>query len=263
MQGKKESERDMQETLKIVIPIAVAHVVVLAVLIVVIKQLLLGDTKKAVDRINEVEAEVRKKEESIRREIGEHERDFEKRKAGAETELLEHKAESEKEVEALKEQMVSEAKKDSARIIEQARKNEGKFRSQIAQEMEEKAVAYAGEVFKLVFSERMGHQLHRQFMAELLDALEEVEGANITIEGEEAEFASARHIDDDQKERFEGLLKEKFGADVAVKETVDHELMAGLVFKLGSLEIDGSLRNRYHEAAESVKKMAHQSTVDI
>lgn len=249
----------MQDILSIVVPIAVAHAVVLAVLIVITRQLLLGDTKRAVNRINEVEAEVRKKEESIRREIDEHEKDFARRKADSETELLRHKEHSEQEVATLKEQMVGDAKKESTKIIEQARKNEAKFRGQIAQEMEEKAVEYGAEVFKLVFSERMGEQLHRQFMDELLDALSEIEEANITVDGDDAEFVSSFSFDDDQKTRFQNLLKDKFGLDIEVREKVDSSLLAGMVFKLGSLEIDGSLRNRYREAAEEVKKVVHQT----
>ncbi len=251
----------MQETLSIVIPIVVAHIVILAVLVLIIRQLLLGDTKRAVARINEVEGEVRKKEESIRREIEEHEKDFEKRKASAEADLMRNKNESEKEVAELKETMVLDAKKESAQIIEMAHKNEAKFRAQLAQELEEKAVSYAAEIFHLVFSERMGKELHRQFMAELLDALSEVDGANITIEGETSDFVAGYHIEDDQKEKFEVILKEKFGLDIKVNEKIDHDLLAGMIFKLGSLEIDASLRNRYIEATEEVKKMAHQATV--
>jgi F-type H+-transporting ATPase subunit delta len=52
------------------------------------------------------------------------------------------------------------------------------------------------------------------------------------------------------------LLSEKFGANVAIEEKLDKELLAGIIFKLGSLEIDGSLRNRFREAAAEVKKSA-------
>jgi F0F1-type ATP synthase membrane subunit b/b' len=253
----------MQDTLNVVIPVAIAHAVVLAVLIVIVRQLLVGDTRKAIARIHEVEAEVRKREEAIRREIDEHEREFARRKTETEQEMRKHQEESENEIATLKEQMVGDAKKESNRIIEQARKNEATFRAQIVQEMEEKAVDYGSEIFKLVFSDRMGRELHRQFMSELLDALSEVEGATITVEGNEAEFVSSHPLDDDQKQRFHDLLKDKFDVDVEINEKVDESLLAGMVFKLGSLEIDGSLRNRYQEATEEVKKVAHQVTAEV
>ena len=51
-------------------------------------------------------------------------------------------------------------------------------------------------------------------------------------------------------------LAEKFDVQIKVEEKIQEDLMAGLVFKLGSLEVDGSLLNRYQEAAAEVKKTA-------
>jgi len=61
-----------------------------------------------------------------------------------------------------------------------------------------------------------------------------------------------------QRARLEGVLKEKFRKDAVLQEQVDNSLLAGLILKMGSLEIDGSLRNRYQEAVEEVKKEAQQ-----
>ena len=96
----------MQEVLKIVVPIIVVHLVVLTGVILVIKRLLWNDTMRAVEKINQVEAEVRKKEEAIRREIEEHERDFARRRNEAEQDLQKHKEQSEKELNQLREKLV-------------------------------------------------------------------------------------------------------------------------------------------------------------
>jgi len=238
----------------ILLPIVISHVVVLVVIIFVIRRLLLGDTMSAVERIRQVEAEVRKKEEAIRREIEEHEKDFAKKKTEAEQELQKQREASEKEVGKLREQALTDAKKEGERIIDQARKNEEKIRQQIIQDMEEKAVNYGGEVFKLVFSEEIGEVIDRKFIDELLDALEQVDAASITVDASSAEFKTSRPFAADQKTRLEKLISEKFGASVKIQEKVDANLMAGLILKLGSLEIDGSLLNRFNEAAVEVKK---------
>jgi F0F1-type ATP synthase delta subunit len=248
----------MQDVIQVLVPIIAAHVVVLAVLVVAIKRVLVSDARRAVKRIAEVETEVRNKEESIRREIAEHEKDFARRKAEAEADMQRAREKSEKDVGQMREQMLAEAKKEGNHILEQAHRNEARFRMQIAQEMEEKAVEYGAEIFKLVFSEKIGVELHEKFMEELLDALSEIDGASVTVDGDDAEFTSSHPISPPQKERFQALLKEKFGVDVAVNEKVDETLLAGLVFKLGSLEIDGSLLNRYKEAAAEVVKEAHE-----
>ena len=237
-------------------PIAVVHVVALIALLLIIRKVLLGDTMRAVERVRRVESEVRKKEEAIRREISDHEREFAKKKEEAEAELQKEREKSEKEVGRMRDEALANAREEGEKIIERARNEEQKLKERIETEMEEKAVDYGAEVFKLVFSEKVTADLNKSFIDELLDALEEVDAGSITVDPGEAEFASSHPIDPAQKARLEKLLAEKFGAEVSVKEEIREELLAGLVFKLGSLEIDGSLLNRYREAAAEVKKNA-------
>lgn len=247
----------MQETLKILIPIVGAHVLVLGAIIFVIKRLLLSDTMHAVNRIKQVEAEVRKREDAIKKEIDEHEKEFTRKKAAAEEEMAKRRQESEKELAQQRDQIVADAKREGDKIIDQAKKNEQKLRQQIAQNMEEKAVQYGAEVFRLVFSEQMNQELNKQFINELLDALEGIDSASITVDASDAEFTSSHPIHPDQKARLQKLLADKFGVNIEIQEKIREELMGGLIFKLGSLEIDGSLLNRYQEAATEVKKSAN------
>lgn len=242
------------ETLKILIPIVLVNAGILALIIFVIKRMLLSDTMKAVATIKQVEAEVRKKEETIRMEIDVHEKEFQKKKKEAEAELEEKRKQSEKEIEQKRESILAEAKKESDNIMEQAKKNEEKFRQQLAQDMEEKAVDYAGQVFQMVSSDQMSSELNKALIGELLDALEEVDSSAITVDGSDAHFTSSHPIEPDQKQRLEGLIKEKFGVEIKVEENIDESILGGLVMKLGSLEIDGSLKNRYQEAVAEVKK---------
>jgi F0F1-type ATP synthase membrane subunit b/b' len=247
----------MQELVKVLIPIAVAHILILGLVIVVIKRLLLNDTMRAVKRIQAVEAEVRKKEEGIRREIKEHEKAFARQKLEAEEQLQRHKAQTEKELTRMRDQMLTDARKESDRILEQAHKGEEKLRQKIALEMETKAVDYAGQVFKLVFGERVDAEVNKQFNEELLDALEEIDGDSITIDTAEGEVKTSQAMDVEQKRRLEGLLSEKFGHDIQLVERVDADLLSGLVLTLGSLEIDGSLRSRFDEAVQELIKSAN------
>jgi F0F1-type ATP synthase delta subunit len=74
------------------------------------------------------------------------------------------------------------------------------------------------------------------------------------VDTRDVHFASSHPLSAGQKERLEKLLAEKFNATIEVNEKVQKDLIAGLVFKLGSLEIDGSLSNRLQEAAAEIKK---------
>lgn len=247
----------MQELLSVAIPIVALHVVVLVVLLVGIGLLLSSTANRAVRRVRQVEDEVRQKEEEIRREIEEHERDFAEKKAEADRQLQTHRDEARREAAHLKEKAVSEAKKESQKILDQAHKNEQKIRDQIARQMEDKAVEYGGRIFKLVFSDLLTGELNGLFNDELIDALNEIEDGAVTVDSGAASVTVSHPMRDEQRNRLQTVLKEKFRDDAEIEETVDESLLAGLILKMGSLEIDGSLRNRYSEAVSEVKKEAH------
>ena len=242
------------DILQILVPIVVTHVIVLVAIIIIIKRLLLGDTMRAMERISQVEVDVRKREESIRREIEEHEKEFAKRKAEAEEEIQKRTDEAQKEATRHREQTISEARKEADRILENATKSEERIRAQVMLEIEEKAVEYGVQVIKLVFSDKITAELDKHFIDELLDALEQVDASSITVDTSQTEFITSHPLDMAQKARLEGVLAEKFGASVKVQEKIRQDLLAGMIIKLGSLEIDGSLLNRCQEAAAEVKK---------
>ncbi len=246
----------MQEILKVAIPIIVIHIVVLIVLVGFIRMIIVGHAKKATKRVQLVEGEVRKKEEDIKREISDHEKDFNEKKVEADRQLQAQRDEAKREAARLKEQSISEAKKESHKIIEQAHKSEKKIKDQIARQMEEKTVEYGGRVFKLVFSDLMTGELNKQFINELVDALDEIEKGTIVVDAPQADIITSHPMEDAQKKRLEAVLKDKFNDEATISETTDETLLGGLILKMGSLEIDGSLKNRYKEAVEEVKKEA-------
>jgi F0F1-type ATP synthase delta subunit len=246
----------MQDTIRILVPIVVAHLVVLGVIVIVIRKLLVGDTVRAVNRIGQAEAEMRKKEESMRQEMDRHSQDLAARRKELEKELDARREETDRQAAQLKEQVVEDARREANELLDKARKNERRLREQVALEMEEKAVDFGGRVFKLVFSERMTAQMNRHFVDELIDALEQTDATGITVDAGSAEFVASHPLDAAQRQRLQELLARKFGVTMAIHEVVREELLAGLVMKLGSLEIDGSLLSRYQEAVAELKKDA-------
>lgn len=246
----------MQDTIRILVPIVVAHLVVLGVIVIVIRKLLVGDTIRAVNRIGQAEAEMRKKEESMRQEMDRHSQDLAGRRKELEKELDARREETDRQAAQLKEQVLEDARREANELLDKARKNERRLREQVALEMEEKAVDFGGRVFKLVFSERMTAEMNRHFVDELIDALEQTDATGITVDAANAEFVASHPLEAAQRQRLQDLLARKFGLTMAIREVVREELLAGLVMKLGSLEIDGSLLSRYQEAVAELKKDA-------
>ena len=68
-----------------------------------------------------------------------------------------------------------------------------------------------------------------------------------------AEITSARPLDDGQVDAIKDNLKSRFGTDIAVDLNVDPAILGGLVVKVGSRMIDGSIRTKLNNLAQAMK----------
>jgi len=68
-----------------------------------------------------------------------------------------------------------------------------------------------------------------------------------------AEVTSARPLDDDQVDAIRQNLRTRMGRDIAVDLTVDPAILGGLVVKIGSQMIDGSIRTKLNHLAHAMK----------
>ncbi len=68
-----------------------------------------------------------------------------------------------------------------------------------------------------------------------------------------AEVTSAHPLDDKQLKSLVARLKEREGKDVKIKATVDPEILGGLVVRIGSQQIDSSIRTRLNSLAQAMK----------
>ena len=68
-----------------------------------------------------------------------------------------------------------------------------------------------------------------------------------------AEVTSAYPLDDDQVDAIKQNLRTRMGRDIAVEMNVDPIILGGLVVKIGSQMIDGSIRTKLNSLAQAMK----------
>jgi F-type H+-transporting ATPase subunit delta len=68
-----------------------------------------------------------------------------------------------------------------------------------------------------------------------------------------AEVTSAHPLDDDQVTALKTNLRSRTGRDIAVDLNVDPAILGGLVVKIGSQMIDGSIRTKLNSLAQVMK----------
>jgi F-type H+-transporting ATPase subunit delta len=68
-----------------------------------------------------------------------------------------------------------------------------------------------------------------------------------------AEVTSAYPLDKGQVDALKTNLKSRYGTDIAVESRVDPAILGGLVVKVGSQMIDGSIRTKLNTLAQAMK----------
>lgn len=68
-----------------------------------------------------------------------------------------------------------------------------------------------------------------------------------------AEIVSAHPLSDDQVEALKANLRAQTGRDIAVDLNVDPSILGGLVVKVGSRMVDGSIRTKLDRLAQAMK----------
>ena len=68
-----------------------------------------------------------------------------------------------------------------------------------------------------------------------------------------AEVTSAHPLDDRQVDAIKQNLRTRMGRDIAVEMNVDPVILGGLVVKIGSRMIDGSIRTKLNTLAQAMK----------
>lgn len=68
-----------------------------------------------------------------------------------------------------------------------------------------------------------------------------------------AEVTSAHPLDAEQVGALKDKLRTRFGRDVAIEAKVDPAILGGLIVKMGSQQIDGSIRTKLNTLAHAMK----------
>ncbi len=68
-----------------------------------------------------------------------------------------------------------------------------------------------------------------------------------------AEVVTARPLNDDQLASLKAQLRARAGRDVTIDATVDPDILGGIVVKLGSQQIDASIRTKLNRLASAMK----------
>jgi len=213
-------------------------------IVLFLRWLLQANIARAVKRLQRLNQQNMQKEKVLKEEIERAKKDshleIEKGKAQAE----QIKEEACQEIDRTKEDILGKSKEEANRIIDVAVKEAERKQEKLLLEMQDRSVSIAAEMVKYIFTDKNLENLHMQLIDELIQDIKNLDQARFDTKESNAEIISAHALQDKQKEKLNTVLSSKLGRDVSLTESIDHDVVAGFIIKMGGFVIDGSIKNK-------------------
>jgi len=214
-------------------------------LIFIFRRMMTKNVISATKHIEELNQEYTKKEQEINRQLDEAKVKSESILKTAQEEAEKLKAQIIKEAESQRDKIIDQARTQSTEIIQQADKSRQSLLSEIEERIEKEAINKACQLLQDTLPEEFKQNVHTHWVGELIkDGFNSIEQLRIPQDLQEVRVICAFTLNGEQRRDLLKKLKDVFGREVTLKEEVDPKVVAGLIISMGSLVLDGSLRNK-------------------
>lgn len=231
----------------------VIQVITFMALVFILKKLMYTEASKELKRLQRLTQESARKVEELARKTEESEKQCKEKLSNAEREAKSLTIKAYDEAEKVKEEMLEKARRESERIIRVASNAKKKIRQEAVLRMREKLPELGSRIFKDVLFPAAREVTHQELIREVTSEIEKIEKSRFDFKIDKGELVSAYPLKKDEKNKLLSCIFQKLGYEVSFDEKEDESLVAGVVIKLNTLVIDGSLNNRLKRVEEKLK----------
>jgi len=185
-----------------------------------------------------------------------------------------HRAQQEREAEVKRGQdeaaaIIEEAKKDGInlrikmeedakilveKIIMQGKEEAEKFKAAVSKDMLNQGIDLAVEMIKQVFNEQNKMGLQFEFINQILQEIEELTPERFQVSTNNVKVISSYPLQEVQRENLQNILKLKLGFMPVLEESINPDLICGLILDMNGLVIDGTIKSRLRRLIPHLKK---------
>ncbi len=228
------------------------HVVTFLAIVFALRRLLYAESVRETYRLRKLKEEAFLKQQELDEKIREAGEVYTQKVRQANEEISRLRAKAEAEIDQMRARIIDEAEKEAERIIKAAFNAKEKMCEEIAAGLKKKAPELAVQIFKQLLSERVRLVVHRELVEELVLSLKEME-FEFSKSVNTAEVCCAYPLLSEEVNAIEEVLALRIGHKVGLEVKEDKELVAGIVLRVGSLEIDGDLNTRLAKIEEEMR----------
>ena len=238
-----------------IIPLIVLLLLIFAVMIIIFQKIMKQNVVLATRHLDELSLDYAKKDKEINLRLQEAKQKCQEliNQAGEEAQNI--KAQMVKEAEDQRDKILAEARTQSEEMIQQADKSRQLLLAEINARINKEATDKACELIENTLPERFKQEVHLHWVEELISGdFNALERLRIPKDVREIKIVSAFGLNEGQRRALYKKLKEVLNCDALPKEEVDPKLVAGIIIHIGSLVLDGSLKNKIQEKTKHIQE---------
>ncbi len=244
----------------LIVALIILQLVIFSALIFFFRKVLSQNVSVATHHLDELSHNFDEKQKQIDNQMEESKAKADKLLSEAREEIERSRQEIVQNAERERDRLVSEARGRAEEIIQHAEKSRYQLLAELEQRINKASIQKASELIGEVLPETFKKDVHRHWTEELLKgSFAQLEEARLPSDLKQVMVTSAFPLEEEERQVLFKKLKNKVGKDIPIKEEVDPKVVAGFVISIGSLIIDGSLRERITEQAKSAQSANSES----
>ena len=231
----------------------VIQIITFGLLAFLLRLFLVQHVTQSQDRLHRLVQENRKREEELKEKRENLESEFKIKVEVQSKEMGELKSAAEANSLKLQEEVLARAEEEAKKIMAEAEAQKEKIRKQLVMEMEEKALNLASSIIQHVFTAEVAKGIHAQLADELIGEIERSDDQGLQLDVDDIEVFVPHSLTDAQLTRIDKIFASKMGRSVEIRQTIQPDIMTGMVVRLGNSVLDGSLKNKLKGAMAHVR----------
>jgi len=223
---------------------------IFAGLVFLFRRMMTQNVVLATQHLEELNQDYIKKEKEVNRQLEEARLKSQELIDKARSEAEKLKMEIIQNAEKERDSIVKQARTNSEEIIQQADKSRQQLLSEIGERITKEAVNKACELIQDTLPDKFKQEVHTHWVEDLMEGgFTKLERLRFPQDLDQVKIISAFALSEEQRKNLSRKLKAILGREIILKEEVDPKIVAGLVIVIGSLVLDGSLKNKIQEKA--------------
>jgi ATP synthase F1 delta subunit len=237
----------------LIVSIILLLVILFGGMIFFLRKILTQNVMAATQHIEGLSQDYAQKQAELTRQLGEAKQKSEEMLRSAQEEVQRSKTQIIKDAEAERDRILQQTHTKSEELIQKAERSRQLLLDEINERIAKEAVNKACELIHDSLPEKLRLDIHQNWIADLMEGgFEQFERLKVPKDLKEVKIISAFPLSAEQRKNLTRKLKDVLKRDIVLQEEVDPKMVAGFVVTIGSLVLDGSLRNKVQERARDV-----------